>query len=105
MIRDYINIGATPVAEDCLQVGTPAYTEIAAVNECKRFIKQLKAQFGPEPPNTKLIAKVFNHDFGTYYEVVCWYEDAEGEAYALKCEGEAWEEWRDANNNKEGGQK
>ena len=95
MMRDYINIGATPAAEDCLQLGTLSYTPEASITECRRFIAQLKKQFGPEPEGVKLKVRAFDHDFGTYWEVVCYYADKEGEAYALKCEGEAWEEWHD----------
>ena len=95
MMRDYINIGSTPPAEDCQQLGSPSYSSLAAKKQCFRFIAQLRKQFGLEPDRCRLEIKAFDHDFGTYYEVVCWYDDEEGEAYALRCEGEAWEEWRD----------
>ena len=101
-MRDYINIGATPAAEDCLQLGADNYSPHAAIMECKRFIQQLKKQFGEPPPLTSLKVHSFDHDFGVYHEVVCWYEDEVGEAYALKCEEEAWEEWRDNGTDKQG---
>ena len=92
---DYLNIGSSPVAEECAQVGSDGYFE-RAQEECKRYIAQLREQFGPEPAGARLKVKSFPHDFGTYYEVVCLFEvgNEEAEEYAYACEGDAWQEWR-----------
>jgi hypothetical protein len=95
-MRDFINIGSTPYDEPCAQVGTPDYRE-KALAECKKFIQLLRKKFGPEPESAELRVKAFPHDFGTYYEVVCFYDTDSQESvdYALRCEGETpatWEE-------------
>lgn len=96
-MRDYIELGPSPAAEDCVQVGTENYRELSRI-ECKRYIAQLRKQFGDEPPFAKLTIKYFPHDFGEYADVVCYFEDTDQEAqeYAFKCEGEAWDRWMDA---------
>ena len=50
---------------------------------------------GEEPEGTRLTIKANPHDFGTYYEVVCYFDDEDEEAarYAFRCEAEAPDEW------------
>ena len=95
-MRDYIEIGATPINEDCVQVGTSNYSR-EATKEASIFIDQLRRQFGPEPIGTSLSIKWFSHDFGPYVCVVCYYDQNSEESvnYALSCEDSAWEEWDD----------
>lgn len=95
-MRDYINIGATPADEPCAQVGEPNYQERAR-EECKRFIALLRKRFGNEPSGAQLKIKSFPHDFGSYLEVVCFYDPQLPESvdYAFRCEGETpltWDE-------------
>lgn len=93
-MRDYLSIGSTPCDEECAQVGTENYAA-RAKEECRRFIGALRATLGEEPEGASLAVKSFPHDFGTYYEVVCWYDD-ENEAsadYAYKCESDGPSEW------------
>ena len=94
---DYIFIGSTPPDEPCLQVGTPECTTMAQLAECRRYIRKLRSFFGPEPPNTFLKVKSQPHDFGTYYEVVCYFdtEDDESIEYAYRCEGEGPQRWEE----------
>ena len=93
-MRDYVNIGSTPPAEDCSQVGSDNYYE-EAKEECKRYIELLRKKMGVEPFGARLVIKSFPHDFGSYYEVVCYYEDSQPESvdYAFKCENETPETW------------
>jgi hypothetical protein len=93
-MRDYCSIGPTPSAEDCAQVGQPDYRR-KALAECERYIELIRATLGPEPEGTELAIKSFPHDFGTYYEVVIWFErdDAAAIAYAERCESEAPTTW------------
>jgi len=95
-MKDYINIGPTPCEEDCAQLGTPDYRE-KALAECKRFIQLLRKKFGPEPEDARLAIKWFEHDFGSYCEVVCFYDTdiQESVDYALRCEGETPATWED----------
>jgi hypothetical protein len=57
--------------------------------ECKAFINMIRRVIGPEPEHANLRVKSFPHDFGTYVEVVCYYDDEDRGSldYALKCEG------------------
>ena len=93
-MRDYVNIGPVPCNEDCAQVGREGYRE-QAVKECMRFIKLLRKMLGDEPAGAWLAIKWFDHDFGSYCEVVCWYhtEDKEAREYAFRCENECPLTW------------
>jgi hypothetical protein len=93
---DYITIGSAPCNEYCVQVGSENYASRARA-ECRRFLELIRAKLGPEPKGAQLAVKSFSHDFGTYYEVVCWYEvgNLEAENYAFRCESEAPCNWDD----------
>ena len=93
-MRDYITIGSSPSSEDCAQVGTDNY-EAQSRQECQAFIAQLRRQFGTEPMLSRLSIKTFPHDFGSYQEVVCYYDDEDEEArdYAFRLESETPEYW------------
>ena len=73
---EYLNIGCSPNEEPCAQVGQPDYYERARI-ECTALRNQLKRMFGPVPEGARIVIKSFPHDFGTYYELVCYYEEAE----------------------------
>jgi hypothetical protein len=79
MTRDYIGIGPAPAEEECAQVGSPDYARRARA-ECRRFIELLRRTFGEEPEGAQLMIKSNPHDFGAYYEVVCYYEEGNEEA-------------------------
>jgi hypothetical protein len=93
-MRDYISIGSSPTDESCAQVGSDNY-ERQSKKECKAFIHQLLRQFGEEPYLASLRIKYFPHDFGTYSEVVCYYDDEieESRSYAYKLESETPSKW------------
>ena len=94
MSRDYFCIGPTPLDEDCAHVGTLDYHE-KTMKECRRFIALLRRIFGPEPEGAMLQIKGFDHDFGTYHEVVCWFDTdiPTSVEYAQRCEGETPATW------------
>lgn len=71
---EYIEIGSTPYDEDCAQVGTYNYRELAK-KEMDVFIDQLNRRF-PEAEEKGIRFKVkwFSHEFGSYGEV-CMYWD------------------------------
>lgn len=91
---DYVNVGSTPADEECAQVGDTDYGTRSR-KECAAYIKQLRRQFGPEPNGAMLSAKTFAHDFGSYREVVCYYNDRIDGAinYAFNIENGAPAEW------------
>jgi hypothetical protein len=93
-MRDYFCLGPTPSEEDCAQVGQQDYRK-NALSECQRYIELIRDTLGPEPEGAELAIKSFPHDFGTYYEVVIWFEsnDAAALAYAVRCEDEAPRTW------------
>ena len=83
-----LNIGATPNEEDCAQVGSADYKERART-ECRAYMEQIRKHY-PEPENGCLAVKRFPHDFGTYYEVVAYYdpEDSTASRWAFDIEGD-----------------
>jgi hypothetical protein len=91
---DYIYVGSSPADETCAQVGTWDYSERARA-ECRALIGQLRRVLGPEPEGARLAIKSAAHDFGTYYEVVCYYDDdmAAAVRYAFRCESECPARW------------
>lgn len=95
MARDYISIGATPAEEPCEQLG-PYYSPARARDENFRFIELIRKTVGNEPEGALLGSKAFDHEWGRYYEVVCYFDDDNEEAmqYAYKCEAEAPSRWQ-----------
>jgi hypothetical protein len=75
-------------------VGSPDYQRRAR-EECARFIELIRQHLGQEPEGARLAVKSNPHDFGTYYEVVCWYDEGSEEArkYAFRCESDAPARW------------
>lgn len=99
MAKDYISIGSSPCDEQCVQV-EPSGAYVGPMREeCKRFLELVRKVMGEEPAGARLSIKGFPHDFGTYYEVVCYFDDDNEEArnYAFRCESEAPTRWETAN--------
>jgi len=92
-MRDYIDIGPTPVDESCEQLG-PNYNPARAKAECRAYINQLRRVYGEEPEGARLRITSNPHDFGTYHEVVCNFDDEYPASveYAFKLE-EGCENW------------
>ncbi len=95
-MRDYIDIGSGPANESCAQLGQEGYAQQARA-ECQRFLELIRTNMGEEPGSARLSIKANSHDFGTYYEVVCYYDDTDEEAtrYAVRCQDDAPTEWGD----------
>lgn len=93
-MRDYLNIGPVPADEPCEQLGEN-YRPTVAWSECLTFIAQLRRTFGPEVGSAQLKVMSNQHDFGTYYEVVCWFQtnDEDGKRYAFNVEANMPLEW------------
>ena len=96
-MRDDISIGSAPCDEDCVQVNPQGDYHEAMRAECRRFLELIRKKLGPEPEGARLAIKSNPHDFGVYYECVCFFDDANEAArdYALLCEGEAPTTWQD----------
>jgi hypothetical protein len=95
-MKDYLAIGSSPAEEECVQVGEEGYA-LRARAECRRYIEALRSKLGPEPEGARLALKGSEHDYGTYYEVVCWFDAEREEAvrYAYDCEGDGPATWED----------
>ena len=93
-MRNYFVIGSTPSEEDCVQVGQPDYHR-KAIAEDVRFIQLIRDTLGPEPEGAELRIKAFDHDFGVYHEVVCWFDTdiPASVEYAQHCESDAPATW------------
>jgi len=91
---DHIELGTTPYAESCEQMG-PNYDPKRARIEAKAFINQLIRVHG-QPPNGAFFRITSNpHDFGSYLAVVIQFNDADEKAtdYAFKLENQGPENW------------
>lgn len=93
-MRDYLTIGSVPYGEPCAQVGSDNYDRNSRL-ECKAFIGQITREFGFEPNGAFLMIKRFPYEFGSYREVVVFYDDNYDDAveYAFKIEANAPEFW------------
>ncbi len=94
-MRDYVDIGSSPCDEECVQVEpTGAYVQ-AMREECRRYIDCIREHCGEEQGSAALRVKGNPHDFGTYYEVVCSYDDNDelGANYAYHVEEHAPARW------------
>lgn len=84
VMKNVLYFGASPCDEDCSQIGSSHY-EIAAVDECRRWIRTLKHAYEkhhhePLPSGLVLKVKSSDHDFGVYYEVIGTYDDNDEKA-------------------------
>lgn len=74
-MKDYINIGSSPVCEKCAQVGSPDYDRKSRI-ECAVFANQLKRLF----PKGDFGVKSFPHDGAEvgeiihYREIIAYYD-------------------------------
>ena len=83
-MRDYIEIGPTPSDENCAQVGD-IYYGIRSKIETTAYLNQLNRMF-PEVLNSSTLRfsiKTFQHDFGSYKEVVINYDSDDEEEYEI----------------------
>jgi hypothetical protein len=96
MSKDWLSLGPTPTGEDCAQVGSDEYL-LRTLLECKAYHAQLINQFGEPPANTRFGVKSFPHDFGTYHEVVVYFDDENEESveYAYRVDANLPEYWTD----------
>jgi hypothetical protein len=91
---DYLEIGPSPVDEECVQLGCDDYARKARI-ECLQYIEALRKKLGLEPSETRLFVKCNPHDFGFYYEVACDYnsDNEESTKYAFDCESKGPVTW------------
>jgi hypothetical protein len=92
---DYIELGPVPGDEDCAQIGEDNYHR-KAMAECHRYLEQLIRKWGEENAH-RFGIKRFPHDFGSYFEVVVYFDsDIEDELdFAIKVENNLPANWED----------
>jgi len=92
-VKEYLELGSTPVEETCAQVGEDNYIN-KAMQECRAYVKQLLRLH----PGLDFKVKSFPHDFGSYYEVVLYYNstDIESVNRAYEVEASLPQYWDDA---------
>jgi hypothetical protein len=73
-MRDTYEIGSSPNGEDCAQVGSADYRE-RSQRECRAYVNQLNRAYPNMPSGMYLKITSHPHDFGTYHEVSCVYDD------------------------------
>ncbi len=90
-MKDYVTLGPTPAAEDCERADGD---QSRCRKECQIYIRQLERMF-PEHEGAYFACKSFPHDFGSYREVCCIFDDDDESAveYAYKCENNTPQHW------------
>ena len=102
-MTETVEIGSTPSAEDCAQVGAENY-DVHSRAECYAYLDQLYRFLRSKgyntnelPGNFRLVVKSNAHDFGSYREVVAKFDEDSEEAcnIAYMLESEGPEHWDD----------
>lgn len=100
-MRDYLTLGPTPSDEKCSQVGTDNYVE-QSKKECTAYVHQLERLFttaidSKVPEDCYFGIKRFDHDFGSYREVVIYYDsdNEESSNFAFNVENNCPANWDD----------
>ena len=93
-MREHLEIGSSPNAEECQQVGSDDYNQLG-FDECEIYARQLQRQFPNMPAGCFFKVKANSHDFGTYYEVAIFFDDDDEDAvnYAYNIENNPPEFW------------
>lgn len=95
-MKNELYLSSSPINEDCAQLGSSNY-HYRIYLECNEYIKQLKRMFGEPPIGSRFKIKHCPHDFGTYYEVVIYFDESNEEEseYAYNVESNIPEYWDD----------
>jgi hypothetical protein len=71
-----IPLDSAPMDEPCVPVSVRFY-DVLARSQCNRYIRQLRKQYGPEPPLAKFSIQCVAHHLGSFYRVsLCFETDA-----------------------------
>ncbi len=92
---DYVTLGPVPADESCAQVGDKHFREISTI-EMNEYVKMLDRMFPDADENgVRFKVKWFDHDFGSYGEVVALFVDLDEKScdFAYHVENNAPMEW------------
>ena len=88
-MEDYLCLGPVPAFENCQQVGTDSYDYDRDTADLKRYKAILQERW----PEAHFAVKSFPHDFGTYREVVVYYDTEDPNPIALEVEANLPTTW------------
>jgi len=76
-MREYLDIGSSPVDEPCAQLGTEEYLSRVRLElwAYRNQMERLWAVRLAEEPDMHFGVRANQHDFGTYHELVIHYDD------------------------------
>ena len=80
-MMDYVNLGSSPIEEDCVQVSSEHEYLQAMKAECQRYKEMLEKRFPWAVGMLKI--KTFPHDFGSYMEICAVFDDQNESQTAL----------------------
>jgi len=90
-MRDHIYIGSAPSDELCAQLGFPDFERLQSI-ELTQFLRMLRERF----PLPDFRVKRESHDFGSYREVVAYFDDEDedqaAQAYEAECYFDKWDD-------------
>ena len=92
---DYLCLGPVPAYEDCQQVGTDSYDYQKDTEDLRRYKSMLEICW----PEAHFAIKSFPHDFGTYREVVVYYDTEDENPIALEIEANLPKTWNEEAGN------
>jgi len=90
-MRDYLELGPVPADEDCQQVGTTDYDYAKDTADLRRYKALLETRW----PEAQFAIKSFPHEFGTYREVVVYFDTEEENPLAFEIEANLPRTWND----------
>jgi hypothetical protein len=95
-VRDFVELGQVPWKETPTPMSDPEYRRNAQ-RECEAFVWAIRNYLGYEPTGACLTCKSFKHDFGSEYQVVCYFDKKNPDAveYAQQCERQVPATWED----------
>jgi hypothetical protein len=95
-VRDFVELGQVPWKETPTALSDPEYRRNAQ-RECEAFVWAIRNYLGYEPTGACLTCKAFEHEFGTEYQVVCYFDKKNPDAveYAHRCERQVPATWED----------
>ena len=89
-MRDFLTLGPVPADEDCQQIGMPDYDGEKDTADLKRYKAMLQERW----PDAHFAIKSFPHDFGSYREVVVYFDTEQDEdPIAFEVESNLPREW------------
>jgi len=86
-MRDHLHVGPTPAEEECANIAEPR-GDVANRAECIAYRHALERFYGEPPNEARFGIKSQLHEFGSYREVVIYYnpDDELEAAYAFNVE-------------------